>query len=308
MKLWFVTVMSTLALLSLPEDTAAHEVTPTIADLSVTGSVLVLDMRLNIEAFIAGIDLDDIVDTNSSGLSDRYDELRGMAPQDLSGLARDFFESWATQIELRTPDPVDLSLRDILIDAVGDPELPRTSHVVLTGRVPDGASALTLRWPQGAGDLVLRQQGVNEPFTGYVAGGDLTPPIALSGGDARGGWSVFAGYIPVGFDHILPKGLDHILFVLGLFFLSTRLRSLVWQVSAFTVAHTVSLALGATGLVEINPSIVEPLIAASIVYVAVENVLRQGLNRFRPVVIFGFGLLHGLGFASVLGEFGLPDG
>lgn len=102
--------------------------------------------------------------------------------------------------------------------------------------------------------------------------------------------------------------MDHILFVLGLFFLSTRLGPLIWQVSAFTLAHTVTLALGALGWVNVPGSIVEPLIAASIVYVAVENVLTSGLSPWRPVVIFGFGLLHGLGFASVLGDFGLPAG
>ncbi len=105
----------------------------------------------------------------------------------------------------------------------------------------------------------------------------------------------------------MPKGLDHILFVLGLFFLSTHLRPLLWQVTAFTLAHTVTLALGAMGWVTVPASIVEPLIAASITYVAIENVFTSGLSRWRPFVIFGFGLLHGLGFASVLGEFGIPD-
>ena len=114
-------------------------------------------------------------------------------------------------------------------------------------------------------------------------------------------------YIPVGFDHILPKGLDHILFVLGLFFLSIYLRPLLWQITAFTLAHTVTLALGAMGWVTVPAGIVEPLIAASIVYVAIENLFMSGLSRWRPFVIFGFGLLHGLGFASVLGEFGIPD-
>jgi hypothetical protein len=132
--------------------------------------------------------------------------------------------------------------------------------------------------------------------------------IALEGGGETTAWQTFKSYIPVGFDHILPKGLDHILFVLGLFFLSTYLRPLVWQISAFTLAHTVTLALGAMGWVNVPGSIVEPLIAASIVYVAVENIFMKGLSPWRPFVIFGFGLLHGLGFASVLGEFGLPEG
>ena len=112
----------------------------------------------------------------------------------------------------------------------------------------------------------------------------------------------------MGFDHILPKGLDHILFVLGLYFLSVRFGVLLWQISAFTVAHTVTLALGAMGLVTVPATIVEPLIAASIVFVAVENIASPKLHAWRPAVVFGFGLLHGLGFASVLGEFGLPQG
>ena len=78
--------------------------------------------------------------------------------------------------------------------------------------------------------------------------------------------------------------------------------------TSFTLAHTVTLALGALGIVTIPGSIVEPIIAASIVYVAIENVFSNKLHAWRPVIIFVFGLLHGLGFASVLGEFGLPAG
>ncbi len=116
---------------------------------------------------------------------------------------------------------------------------------------------------------------------------------------------MFVRYIAIGFEHIVPKGLDHILFVLGLFFLSMRLKPLLIQVTAFTVAHTVSLALASLGLVSVPASIVEPLIAASIVYVAVENVLRRDINLWRTVVVFCFGLLHGLGFAAVLSDIGL---
>jgi hypothetical protein len=83
------------------------------------------------------------------------------------------------------------------------------------------------------------------------------------------------------------------------------MRPLLWQISAFTLAHTVTLALGALEIVRIPPEIVEPLIAASIVYVGVENVLSKGLTPWRPVIVFAFGLLHGLGFASVLADFGL---
>ncbi|MEO9777556.1 MAG: HupE/UreJ family protein [Sedimentitalea sp.] len=297
---------SLLLLLACPVQ--AHEVTPTIGDLTVTQDVLTLDLRMNVEAFVAGIDLDGMVDTDESAKSDQYDALRAMSPNVLGPRVRSFAEQWIAQLGVDADGPVALSVAAIVIPEVGDPELPRASHLVLIGHVPETAQTLTLHWPDGAGDLVLRQQGVEEAYTGYIEGGASSPAISLAGGASTSGWQTFLSYVPVGFDHILPKGLDHILFVLGLFFLSTHLRPLVWQISAFTLAHTVTLALGALGWVRVPPDIVEPLIAASITYVAVENIVADGLNRWRPVVIFGFGLLHGLGFASVLGEFGLPPG
>ena len=115
-------------------------------------------------------------------------------------------------------------------------------------------------------------------------------------------------YLFLGYEHILPKGLDHILFVLALFLLSNRLRPLIWQLTAFTIAHSVTLALSMGGVLSLPDRVVEPLIALSIAWVAVENVLTAELKPWRPAVVFGFGLLHGLGFAGVLRELGMPEG
>ncbi len=123
---------------------------------------------------------------------------------------------------------------------------------------------------------------------------------------AMSGRERFSLFIKAGVEHIIPKGLDHILFVLGLFFYSIMFRPLLWQVTAFTLAHTITLALAALGLVQIPSAIIEPLIALSIVWIAVENCIFKKRNQWRPLIIFGFGLLHGLGFAAVLGEYGLP--
>ena len=111
----------------------------------------------------------------------------------------------------------------------------------------------------------------------------------------------------IGFTHILPKGLDHILLVLGLFLLSARWKPLLIQVTSFTVAHTVTLSLSMYGVASIPASIVEPLIALSIVYVGVENIITRELKHWRPLLVFLFGLLHGLGFAGVLTEIGIPE-
>ncbi len=308
-KLRFVTAVSSLWMILGACFAHAHEVTPTIGDFVVQEGQITFDLRMNIEAFVAGVNLDGMTDINDSDQSDLYDQLRALEPVALEGQVRSFIVEWLPQMGVETnAGRVDLDLERIAIDPVDNVELPRASFLTFGGLLPDGARSLVVTWPEGAGDMVLRQQGVEAPFTGYLEGGQSTDPIPISGNGELGGWQTFVEYIPVGFDHILPKGLDHILFVLGLFFLSTRLGPLIWQISAFTVAHTVTLALGALGVVSIAGAIVEPLIAASIVYVAVENLFAKGLNPWRPMVVFGFGLLHGLGFASVLGEFGLPTG
>lgn len=283
----------------------AHEVVPTIADLTVTDARAELTLQINLEAFLAGVDLDSVQDTNEAPQAQDYDVLRALTPEALAARAPQLLQGW-NALPVLSVDGTPLVLDSVRIDIPSGvhEELPRIAEWHLTADAIAGEK-LVVTWPEGGGDMVLRQQGVEAPFTGLISGGS-SAEVSLSGGDALNGWQTFVGYIPVGFDHILPKGLDHILFVLGLFFLSTHLRPLIWQVSAFTLAHTVTLALGALGVVNVPANIVEPLIAASIVYVAVENVFTSGLSPWRPVVIFCFGLLHGLGFASVLGEFGLP--
>lgn len=118
----------------------------------------------------------------------------------------------------------------------------------------------------------------------------------------------FALYIKIGVQHILPGGLDHILFVLAMFFSTRRIRALLIQISAFTVAHTITLGLVASGVFAPPASIVEPLIAATIALVAIENLVFKDMTRWRPLVVFGFGLIHGMGFAGFFGSLGLPQG
>lgn len=132
-----------------------------------------------------------------------------------------------------------------------------------------------------------------------------------SGGAASGGDATFLGWVREGVKHI-ALGFDHIAFVLGLLVVVRRFRELALVVSAFTVAHSITLGLGATGLVRIEPRLVESMIAVSIVYVALDNYLGWRSGRFsdkqqrRHYLTFAFGLVHGFGFASVLTDLGLP--
>lgn len=133
-------------------------------------------------------------------------------------------------------------------------------------------------------------------------------PLLNQSMSQRSVWATAGLYITIGIGHILPDGADHILFVLAIFLASTRLKALVLQVSAFTVAHTLTLALAASGVIAPSPALVEPLIAFTIAFVAIENLLFKDMTGWRPAVVFLFGLVHGMGFAGFFGQLGLPSG
>ncbi len=113
-------------------------------------------------------------------------------------------------------------------------------------------------------------------------------------------------YLRLGLRHIVPEGTDHILFVLGLFFLGITWRKLLAQTSVFTVAHATTLFLSTYGIFRLPSRYVEPGIALSIAFIATENVISPRLGPGRLAVVFGFGLIHGLGFASSLSELPFP--
>lgn len=117
---------------------------------------------------------------------------------------------------------------------------------------------------------------------------------------------VALAYLGLGFKHIIPLGLDHILFVLCIFLLNPKLKSVLWQATAFTVAHSITLGLAMYGLISPPGHIVEPVIALSIMFVALENAITDKLKPSRIIVVFIFGLIHGMGFASALTGLGLP--
>jgi hypothetical protein len=136
---------------------------------------------------------------------------------------------------------------------------------------------------------------------------DGLQPLVDEEGNARSTLSTVWLYLKIGVGHILPGGLDHILFVLALFLSSTRLRALILQITMFTLAHSLTLGLAAAGWVGLNAAWVEALIAATIAFVAFENLFVAGLPRWRLPLVFLFGLLHGLGFAGFFSELSLPD-
>jgi hypothetical protein len=138
----------------------------------------------------------------------------------------------------------------------------------------------------------------DEPAGAHVVVKELSK---LSGGEAA------LVYLGLGYRHILPMGFDHILFILSLFLLSPKIKPLLAQATAFTIAHSITLGLAMYQVITPPVKLVEPLIALSIVFVALENIYSPKLKASRIGVVFLFGLVHGLGFASVLSTMGLPE-
>jgi HupE / UreJ protein len=199
---------------------------------------------------------------------------------------------------------------EIVPPTADDP--PERATLRFQGPLPAGSR--TFNWKEdgslgrlGTYPLILQIEGEESSVWQWLDAGATSPDFSLAKAAVPPTRSaVVRQYLTLGFTHIVPEGPDHILFVLGIFLLSRRLKPILQQVTAFTVAHTLTLALSIYGIVRLSPSIVEPLIALSIVFVAVENILVPELKPSRIALVFCFGLLHGLGFAGVLSEMGLP--
>lgn len=292
---------------------AAHTIRPAVVTLDLaTDGTYALSVRLSAELLLAGID-PRYSDTDEAPNAADYDALRAEDAAELTARFAAFAPQFLDAVRLEFDGvPGRLEYTGIEVPETVDLELARDSTVYLRGQVPDDAAELVWAWPDAYGSNVLRILRAGDTETAVSAwlqqgersrSYDLTRPPA-----SPDRLSVIGDYVVIGIEHIVPKGLDHILFVLGIFLLSTRLVPLLWQVTSFTVAHTITLGLSIYGIVALPASVVEPLIALSIVYVGIENALARRLTPWRVVLVFLFGLLHGLGFAGVLSEIGLPAG
>jgi hypothetical protein len=157
------------------------------------------------------------------------------------------------------------------------------------------------------------EEGMHEsdPFTwvGKVPVGPAAAPAPAAPAfnpDTLAWPKQLALYLRLGFHHIVPEGADHILFVLGLFFLGITWRKLLSQTTVFTVAHATTLFASTYGIFSLPSRYVEPAIALSIAFIAIENVVKPQLGPGRLAIVFGFGLIHGLGFASSLSDIPFP--
>jgi len=257
--------------------------------------------------------------------SRQQEDLRGIVPQ-----ITDSFQLFAGQKRLelvfRTFSAAKAPKADYL-----DGSTSKLSTFNFVAALPAGAGPLKLVVPLGAQvdypvGYTVRipsahvsitrglEEGVHEsePFvsTGKTPQGPGSTSKAdlprVADPDALAWPSQLALYLRLGFHHIVPEGADHILFVLGLFFLGITWRKLLSQTTVFTIAHATTLFLSTYGVFRLPSRYVEPAIALSIAFVATENVIRPKLGPGRLAIVFGFGLVHGLGFASSLSEIPFP--
>jgi len=289
----------------------AHEITPTIINAEIAeDNSFQLQLDTNLEALMLGVGSAH-EDTDDSPLAKEYNALRATPAKELELQAKNFAKALPNELKFvdSTGEPIALSfeLKQLTITENSDPEIARESILRYQAVPSQPIEALAVSWPEQLGNLIFRLTAGGELKAGlYVMAGEQSDLIEIGASGTQS--QSFLDYIIIGFEHIIPLGLDHILFVIGIYLLSQAWRALLWQVSAFTLAHTITLALATLGLVNVSPSIVEPLIALSITYVAIENLFHHSLSKGRIALVFGFGLLHGLGFAGVLGEIGLnPD-
>ena len=305
-----------LTVISLYVPVYADVVKPALVEISVFSDARVsVEIRTSIEALLTGIN-GRYRNTQDAPNSDEYDALRELEAEDLQKEFTAFHPVLLEGVNLRVDGVVvPLEMGEIDIAPPGYTKVPRASVIRLVGTIPEGSMSLQWYYPLKFGDQAVRVRQVNEEAGEYHWSGhqwvkDDVPsePFSLTEVFTKPTfWSVAAMYIEAGFLHIIPKGLDHILFILGIFLISMRLKPLLLQATMFTIAHSLTLSLGVFGLVNLPPQVIEPLIALSIAYVAFENLASERLSRFRLPVVFAFGLLHGLGFASILTEFGLPE-
>ncbi|MGB5467215.1 MAG: HupE/UreJ family protein [Sedimenticolaceae bacterium] len=294
----------------------ADIVKPALVEISVfSEGRFRIEVRASIEALLTGIN-SQYKDTTQAPTAEEYDRLRELEAPALAQAFEPFKQEMLDAIELRFDGrPAQAEITAVDIPVPGYTKVPRISLIVLEGDIPVDTKTLSWYYPAAFGDNAVRVRQVDEQNAQWhwsswqwIREDRASEAFSLTEVFTQPDFlTVVVDYVGAGFDHIIPKGLDHILFVLGLFLFSTRMRPLLWQITMFTVAHSITLAMAMTGVIELPARVVEPLIALSIAYVGIENVWHKRLHKSRLFLVFAFGLLHGLGFASMLADFGMPE-
>ena len=288
----------------------AHSIKPSIVEYRIFGKNIELNLSINAEVFLSGIDASKFINTANAPQKKLYDELRKLQIDELESKIRDSIDSLKDSVYLKVDQKMlSLNLDEINVQDVEDEENIRITIISFKTTAPEDGKTITFAWKKELGSLIFRDFSMEIDNDGkasntWLKAGEKTTPIPLADRKSNMATIIFPA-IQQGIKHIIPGGLDHILFVLGLFFFSYKIGPLLSQVTIFTIAHSITLILGSLGYIYLPPVFVEAIIAASIVWIGLENVVRTKLNISRIGIIFCFGLLHGLGFAYMFTQIGL---
>ncbi len=292
----------------LASQLSSHELSPNIINFQIDKNRINIEFTINLEAYLAGVDFSILDNTNDHDNEEYYKTLRKLNNSELTKIFLKNWDKFVSLFSIVYEDGTKLSnfnFSKIDTEDIDNTQVSRLSNIYFFVENQE-MKPVTFQASRTLGEIIFRQIGVENGVTQFLLSGEKSQVISAKTGKPLDWIDTFLDYIPVGFAHILPKGLDHILFVLGLLFLTPKVYPLLIQISIFTLAHSITLAISSLKIIDISSAIIEPLIAASIIYVAIENFFNSSLTKYRLIIIFFFGLLHGLGFASVLSSFGLP--
>lgn len=266
---------------------------------------------LSLEAVMSGIGTQ-YKNTKDAPNAADYDQLRVLEPAALRQRFKAFSKQFLDSIILSVNGKAQaLNLQSAKIDIKGYTQRPRKTLLSYSAQLQNRATTFEWQYAPAYGDSALRYQWVKKEQYNWsewrwLRDGKSSGMIDIDHPQSRSATARFMQFIAIGFGHVIPQGRDHILFIIGMALSSLLWRRLLILVSSFTLAHTLTLALAMFGLVEISARIIEPLIAFSIAYVAIENLLIKPNIKRQTSVVFIFGLVHGLGFASMLKGFEMP--
>ncbi|KAA0454933.1 MAG: HupE/UreJ family protein [Candidatus Thioglobus sp.] len=291
----------------------ADVVKPVLVEISIYPDKRVeVVIDLSLEASISGIGTQ-YKKTTDAPNSNKYDELRKLKPAALRQKFANFEAQFLRKLQLTINQQVQtLQLKKTFIDIVGYTKRPRKSVLTYVAQPKQLAKTLTWKYDKAAGDSAMRYQifkkdEYNWSQWQWLRGGKSSGNIDINHPKNMGALQRFGQFVQIGFEHVIPLGWDHILFIIGMALSTLLWRKLLLLVSSFTLAHTLTLGLAMFEVVQISAKIIEPLIAFSIAYVAIENLnIKQSMRR-KIIVVFLFGLIHGLGFANMLKSLALKN-
>ena len=310
MKLKQIICLFTFIFFNFFLNLSAHEIKPAIVEFNKVKNQINIVLKFNAEAFLANIDASDYKDTINFSNSIKYSELRLLPGEILKEKVFESRDQIINSIFIKTSKK-QLNLKLVEIDVLEEKNIEkvRFTKVYLKTEIKFIETPITFSAKKIFGPLIFKNfsnidKDTDKPQSQWLKPGNQTSKLGIlqvktntTNFSILGIWN--------GILEIILYGFDHILFILGLFFFSHKLKPLLIQVTTFTIAHSITLIFGGLGYITISPLIIEVIIAASIIWIGFENLFRKKMKVSRLGVIFTFGLIHGLGFASMFKPKGL---